>query len=94
MPFRAQAPARAPWTLNSDFRSSMAQTVNNNQLQMALYYGKEWLAQLDTVIDNFHTEYMSQIAELKQEIAELKKFDGRKQRTVNAKSSTEEDLPA
>ncbi len=59
--FRDQAEARSPWSLDPDSRFGFAQSVNNNQPQMALYYVQAILKEMDATI-----------AELRAEVAELK----------------------
>lgn len=59
--FRQQAEAKAPWALNEDSRTGFSQSVNNNQLQMALYYAQELFKEFDKIFN-----------ELKEEIAKLK----------------------
>lgn len=60
--FRNQAEAKAPWVLDEDARRGLNQSVNNNQPQMALYYVVELIKEYDALV-----------AELRAEIAKLRK---------------------
>src|ERR1035441_7540528 len=62
--FRQQAAAKAPWELNQDARLCFSQSVNNNQLQMALYYSQELFEEFDKMFNEMKIE----INELHKEI--------------------------
>lgn len=68
-PFRNQADAKSPWTLDEDTRRGFAQAVTNNQPQMALYYIQEIIKAYDVEIaflrlelNKFRTEISSKAA--------------------------------
>lgn len=54
--FRNQAEAKSPWSLDEDSRKGFAQSVNNNQPQMALYYAQEIIREHDSSIATLRAE--------------------------------------
>ena len=77
--FRNQAEAKSPWSLDEDIRRGFAQSVTNNQPQMALYYVQEIMKAYD-----------QEIAELRNEVKQLRDETSKvATRTTSAKKTAE-----